>query len=63
MTFPVQVTKVIGYSNGLSDVYLQTTGPGSGGSGQTNGEIVITGIPTANLSGVAQGNNYTMTIA
>lgn len=63
MTFPVQVSKVIGYSNGLSDVYLVTTGPGSGGSGQTAGSVVLTGIPTANLAGVVQGNNYTMTIA
>jgi hypothetical protein len=63
MTFPVQVTKLIGYSNGLSDVYLIATGPGSGGSGQTAGTIIITGLPTANLAGVAQGNNYTMTIA
>jgi hypothetical protein len=63
MTFPVQVSKMIGYSNGLTDVYLVTTGPGSAGNGQTAGAVVLTGIPTVALAGVVQGNNYTMTIA
>jgi hypothetical protein len=63
MTFPVKIRKMIGYDNGLSDIYLDVTGPGPSGSGQTAGSVVLTGIPTANLAGVVQGNTYSMTFA
>lgn len=63
MTFPVKIRKMINYDSGVTDVYLDVTGPGAQGGPQTAGTVVITGVPTPGLVGVLQGQTFNMSFA
>jgi hypothetical protein len=61
MTVAVTVQQITSLANGTSNVTLNVTGPGT--LGAQGGQIVLNGVPTANLAAVLPNSSFTATFA